>query len=108
MQPRKHLAASLSAALLAFGALATVPAAQAAAAAGFTVPILVIPTNGEAPAIQSPGQRVVTPGVLARAWLDHVAGVPGEGGPDLAELVHSHAPARFEADGTIDIGGSGA
>ncbi len=50
----------------------------------------------------------LTPGVLARTWLDLVAGIPGEGGPDLAELVHSHAPARFAADGTIDIGGSRA
>jgi tyramine---L-glutamate ligase len=50
----------------------------------------------------------LTPGVLARAWLDHVAGYPGEGGRDLAEIVQSHARVEFAADGTIDIGGSGA
>lgn len=48
----------------------------------------------------------LTPGVLARAWLGLVPGIPGAGDPDLAELVHSRAPARFAADGTIDVGGS--
>ncbi len=47
----------------------------------------------------------LSPGVLARAWLDDVAAIPAEGGPDLAELVHSRTPARFTADGKIDVGG---
>ena len=52
----------------------------------------------------------LTPGVLARAWLDLVARVPGEEeeGPDLADLVHSRVPTRFSADGTIETGGSRA
>ena len=50
----------------------------------------------------------LTPGVLARAWLGLVAGIPGESGRNLAEFIHSRAPARFSADGTIDIGDSRA
>jgi predicted ATP-grasp superfamily ATP-dependent carboligase len=46
--------------------------------------------------------RILPPGLLAQAWIDTVEGASELSAWPLAEMVRSHGPVTFDADGTID------